>query len=1072
IHYFVKFIYTSGDPEPTVTWFRDNIDVSKCPDYDITIKDGVCCLKIEEAFPEDAGKFKVVAENAIGKASSTANLLVEELKEAPEFKKRLDNYEVNEGDRVEMETIIRGYPRPMVRWYHNGEEIKSSIDINITQTGNTNKLTIPEVFEEDAGEYICKAENAAGVAQSIAELTVKRVVIEKPTVAVDSKQDEGAATDRSVIQKPTPGKVDRVQPPKPKVSPPVSSNLALSATSQTAPASDVSASSKLKPQGSPNLPPPKWTPPVPPSVKSPKKTPPAPTNVSPPKVTPSAPHNVASPKKIPSAPSAKNMPPTFTKLLHDVTCDEGSQAELTCHVTGRPEPEVKWRREGERIEPSLDFEIFYKDGDATLTIPEVFVDDAGRFTCSASNTEGERSTSCILTVKAADIPEMKGMKIKPTYDAIRHPDHHNLLAPCFTKPLQPVKLVEGMRARFECQVEGYPVPEIVWLMKGLPIAHGYRFIMKHNEQSGQCSLEITMALRDDIGEFTCIAKNQAGQTTTTSPLLPEVAYNRWFKEQELERERKEREEQRLAHALEMEKQKYMATQPQTDHTFVASEPEVPVNPFQKRLMSEVAFRERSSSQDRIIVHDKDQGVKLSPFERRLMTEVSYRERVTGDHDLERAHIAVDKEYMVSPFEVRLAKEISFRDHSLGVDTADHPAAAPVAFDIEAFEAELLNGSKFGIKDGNITETDTETEFTESELETDTDRISAPRFVKEMKNIQLMEGSPVTLSCRVSGRPRPMIQWFKDGYIVRKSQRLELRQTEGFCSLRINMALPSDSGHYTVLATNTAGKAVCSSRLLVKGSKGDDSPQHMKGIMGARVKMESQEYNMPDRAFIEGEVKEKYYRPAFKEIPQDLIVVEGKVARFNCKVTGRPPPDFEWLLNGQPVRLDRNHQVIINEGGINSLVIYYTAPADAGVYTCTAKNRAGQNQFSVNLNVEAKARMVAPSFIDRIQNVAVKVNEPVTMQCKVTGTPVPTVSWQKDGHFIHPTDTHYITEVKDGVCTLHIDAVQRWDSAWYSCTVLNSAGRTSCRAKLIVHVDKRPSSEPRQLIIPKRSPALP
>lgn len=50
---------------------------------------------------------------------------------------------------------------------------------------------------------------------------------------------------------------------------------------------------------------------------------------------------------------------------------------------------------------------------------------------------------------------------------------------------------------------------------------------------------------------------------------------------------------------------------------------------------------------------------------------------------------------------------------------------------------------------------------------------------------------------------------------------------------------------------------------------------------------------------------------------------------------------------------------------------------------------------------AKADMVAPSFIDRIENVTVQEGEPVHFTCKVNGLPPPQVNWQKDGNHIRP-----------------------------------------------------------------------
>ena len=79
--------------------------------------------------------------------------------------------------------------------------------------------------------------------------------------------------------------------------------------------------------------------------------------------------------------------------------EEGKSITMKCAVESTPPPTITWLREGTKIESSLDFQIEYKNGYATLTIPEAFVDDAGRFTCTATNPAGARSVSCQLRVK-------------------------------------------------------------------------------------------------------------------------------------------------------------------------------------------------------------------------------------------------------------------------------------------------------------------------------------------------------------------------------------------------------------------------------------------------------------------------------------------------------------------------------------------------------------------------------------------------------------------------------------------------------------------------------------------------
>lgn len=68
-------------------------------------------------------------------------------------------------------------------------------------------------------------------------------------------------------------------------------------------------------------------------------------------------------------------------------------------LTGKPEPSIKWFRENRELTDQADFEISYKDGRVSLTIPEVFEEDAGKFTCTAKNAAGTASSSAELVIK-------------------------------------------------------------------------------------------------------------------------------------------------------------------------------------------------------------------------------------------------------------------------------------------------------------------------------------------------------------------------------------------------------------------------------------------------------------------------------------------------------------------------------------------------------------------------------------------------------------------------------------------------------------------------------------------------
>ncbi|XP_048213615.1 immunoglobulin-like and fibronectin type III domain-containing protein 1 [Perognathus longimembris pacificus] len=67
-----------GSPRPRVTWFKDDQSLAGSPAlYSMDLL-GVCSLVIPSVSPEDSGRYKAVAENPLGRAVSTATLIVTE----------------------------------------------------------------------------------------------------------------------------------------------------------------------------------------------------------------------------------------------------------------------------------------------------------------------------------------------------------------------------------------------------------------------------------------------------------------------------------------------------------------------------------------------------------------------------------------------------------------------------------------------------------------------------------------------------------------------------------------------------------------------------------------------------------------------------------------------------------------------------------------------------------------------------------------------------------------------------------------------------------------------------------
>lgn len=81
---------------------------------------------------------------------------------------------VKDGEALAITCEFSGDPEPQVSWTRNGEPLVSSEAVALKYRNRVATLTIPEVFPEDEGTYVCKATNSVGKIESSCSLKVLR----------------------------------------------------------------------------------------------------------------------------------------------------------------------------------------------------------------------------------------------------------------------------------------------------------------------------------------------------------------------------------------------------------------------------------------------------------------------------------------------------------------------------------------------------------------------------------------------------------------------------------------------------------------------------------------------------------------------------------------------------------------------------------------------------------------------------------------------------------------------------------------------------------------------------------
>lgn len=146
-----------GNPVPEVTWLRNNKPLDKSPNIIESYDGENILLEIKNADSEiDAGDYKCVASNPVGKTSHGAKVTVDVAKVS--FTKKLQN-EVTVNEYKTLELSCETSHTVSTVWWHNDKEISGMDHREIIQEGRVHKLLIKKSGFSDAGTYKCTVKN-------------------------------------------------------------------------------------------------------------------------------------------------------------------------------------------------------------------------------------------------------------------------------------------------------------------------------------------------------------------------------------------------------------------------------------------------------------------------------------------------------------------------------------------------------------------------------------------------------------------------------------------------------------------------------------------------------------------------------------------------------------------------------------------------------------------------------------------------------------------------------------------------------------------------------------------------
>ncbi|XP_072791346.1 myotilin isoform X2 [Taeniopygia guttata] len=257
---------------------------------------------------------------------------------------------------------------------------------------------------------------------------------------------------------------------------------------------------------------------------------------------------------------------------------------------------------------------------------------------------------------------------------------------------------------------------------------------------------------------------------------------------------------------------------------------------------------------------------------------------------------------------------------------------------------------------------------------------------------------------------------------------------------------------------------------VLDTQGEDSMQNAQHQNAENIRLQVPTTHVRSRPSSRGDdrghdsIQEKFFQPRFTQVPEDVVIEEGRFCRLDFKVSGLPTPDVMWYQNGRMVHQDQFHKMIVSEKGFHSFIFEAVKSADAGTYECVAVNRAGEASFTVKVEVIAKEHHMPPTFIFKPQSKKVFEGDTARLECQISAIPTPRIYWKRNNEMVqYNTDRISLLHDNTGRICLLIHNATKKDAGWYTVSAVNGAGVATCHARLEVatHTNK-PLPAPKQL----------
>ncbi|KMY97038.1 titin isoform X18 [Drosophila simulans] len=807
----------AGVPLPTVQWFKNDKCIDDSPDYVISYNNGEATLKFEEVFLEDDAVYTCSASNPAGIEHCSASLIVEPLEptELPSFKVPLSNAMARVGQKIKLEAIVGGIPRPEVYWLHNGKPFQPR-DSKYEYGRVT--LIIPQAYPNDAGSYVLSAKNLAGEAYTSCNVIVKGRL---PNETSDSEMASDIEPIKPAVHLPLkdvsifegkPVRLDCVivGQPEPEViwyhnERPVKESADVQLLFQGDRCSLIIQEVYQEDAGHYKVV----------AINSAGEA----SSSCELKVTPLNQAEPATRAQAERQSLPKDSQPKFERLLSDVLADEGEQVVLEVQASGDQPLTAQWfltNKElqlDQRITTQSDSEL----GVFKLILNNVSGDDKGVYTVKVTNPAGDAKCFSHLIVKSVNAPENR----RSSQSSVEIIERHQ--CPEFKELFSDKQGEIDEVIKFECIVKGKPTPKVHWFFNDQPV-HGHNFLVS---TSGERQvLTIQKLTHDAVGKISCVAENEAGKATCVAFLnirgsgLPASSdVQTVSQEHNTESSRVTIKKQTFTTTSTSQVNSYEGNAPQTEvHHSSAhidqslkqlgqQRPEIVESHHYQELhkskeMSSPSVQQKSFSFIQSSGANGQSAVAIPDSPTRLRREIAPRftTPLSGKIVDQGADVSMEAIYDGFP-----SPEIKVEKNGGQLFEDDHTRISNKCnrVTIELKQVGVADAGRYAVTASNTVGQSTST----ADLVVKK-TIFPPVFGRRLQAQVSKKGEKLTMEVEVTGLPEPTVTWLKDDKPLKDAGISEHRLLAQGNSYRliIEKAQTTDSGKYMVRATNAGGEA--------------------------------------------------------------------------------------------------------------------------------------------------------------------------------------------------------------------------------------------------------------------------